>query len=132
MYKLDRTGNAVFSLFFHFIVVVKYRKKVFTNDEIISYVKECFDRIAFCFDVTIVEQQCGSDHIHVLFKCKPTLDIPRFINRLKGASSKSLRYKYKKFLKNRLWGTHFWSPSYFLATSGNVTVDVLRKYIENQ
>ena len=29
-------------------------------------------------------------------------------------------------------GEHFWSPSYFLATTGNVTIDVLKEYVENQ
>ena len=35
-------------------------------------------------------------------------------------------------LKDKLWGEHFWSPSYFLATTGNVTIDTLKAYIENQ
>lgn len=33
---------------------------------------------------------------------------------------------------DKLWGEHFWSPSYFLATTGNVTIDTLKAYIENQ
>lgn len=132
MYKLDKTSNAVFSLFYHFIVVVKYRKKVFLNNDIISYVKNIFESVASCFGVKIIEQQCGQDHVHILFNAKPTLNIPKFINSLKGVSSKKIRIKYKQILKNKLWGDHFWSPSYFLATSGNVTIDVLKKYIENQ
>ena len=38
----------------------------------------------------------------------------------------------ENFLKNKLWGDHFWSPSYFLATTGNVTIDILKEYVENQ
>ena len=26
----------------------------------------------------------------------------------------------------------FWSPSYFIATTGNVSIDVLKEYVENQ
>lgn len=29
-------------------------------------------------------------------------------------------------------GEHFWSHSYFLATTGNVTLDTLKEYVENQ
>lgn len=29
-------------------------------------------------------------------------------------------------------GKHFWSPTYFLATTGNVTIDILKQYVENQ
>ncbi|MGB9826290.1 MAG: transposase, partial [Desulfofundulus sp.] len=31
-----------------------------------------------------------------------------------------------------LWGNHFWSPSYFIASTGQVTLDVLKRYVEEQ
>jgi putative transposase len=132
MYQLDKTGNAVFSLYYHLITVVKYRQEVFTDDNIISDAKSIFEKISSDFDVQIIEQECGIDHIHILFKCKPTLDITKYINILKGHSSRKIRNKYKDFLKDKLWGTSFWSPSYFLATTGNVTIDILKEYVEDQ
>jgi putative transposase len=132
LYKLDKTGNAVFSLCYHFIAVVKYRQKVFSDNKIISDVKSIFENIAKDFDVEIIEQECGVDHIHLLFRAKPTLDITKFINILKGHSSRKIREKYKNFLKDKLWGDSFWSSSYFLATTGNVTIDILKEYVENQ
>ncbi len=132
MYHLDKTNNCVFSLCYHFITVVKYRQKVFTEDNIISDLKVIMDKIALEFEVDIIEQECGEDHIHMLFRTKPTLDMTKFINILKGRSSRELREKYKNFLKNKLWGDSFWSPSYFLATTGNVTIDILKEYIQNQ
>lgn len=132
MYKLDHTGNAVFSLYYHFITVVKYRKKIFDNDAIVSYVKDIVCKVASDMDVEIIEQECGVDHIHIIFKTKPSLNIPTFINYLKGRSSRLLRQKYTQLLKKKLWGNALWSPSYFLATSGNVTIDVIKKYVDNQ
>lgn len=132
MYKLDKNCNSVFSLFYHFITVVKYRKKVFIREDIITDLKSITEKVAEDFDVEIVEQECGEDHIHILFRAKPTLDIPKFINLLKGRTSRELRKNYKEFLKDKLWGDSFWSPSYFLATTGNVTIDILKEYIENQ
>lgn len=132
MYKLDKNCNSVYSLIYHFITVVKYRKKVFTREDIISDTKTIIENIAKDYEVEIIEQECGIDYIHILFRGKPTLDIPKFINLLKGRSSRELRKNYKEFLKDKLWGDCFWSPSYFLATSGNVTIDVLKQYVENQ
>jgi REP element-mobilizing transposase RayT len=43
-----------------------------------------------------------------------------------------LEENFKEFLKDKLWGDSFWSPSYFLATTGNVTIDILKNYVENQ
>jgi putative transposase len=132
MYKIDKTSNAVFSLCYHFITVVKYRQKVFTENKIIESLKSIIEDIAKGFDVEIIEQECGEDHLHILFRCKPTLDITKFVNTIKGNSSRKIRDQYKDFLKNKLWGDSFWSPSYFLATTGNVTIDILKEYVENQ
>jgi putative transposase len=132
LYHLDKTKNAAFSLQYHFITVVKYRQKVFVDDDIISDLKTIACNIAKKFEVEIIEIECGVDHLHILFRSKPTLDITNFINILKGHSSREIRKKYKDFLANNLWGDNFWSPSYFLATTGNTTIDILKEYIENQ
>lgn len=132
MYHVDKTHNAVFSLQYYLITVVKYRKKVFGNDKLVEDLKTMIVNISKDFDVEIIEQECGEDHIHILFRGKPTLDITRFINVIKGQSSRELREKYKEYLKDKLWGDAFWSGSYFIATSGNVTIDKLKEYIESQ
>ncbi len=132
MYRVNKTSNAIFSLCYHFIAVVKYRQKVFIRDDIISDLKIIIEKISADYDVEIIEQECGVDHVHILFRSKPTLDIIKYINILKGNSSRRIREKYKDFLKNKLWGDSFWSPSYFLATTGNVTIDILQQYVENQ
>jgi len=113
-------------------VVVKYRRKVFENDSLVSDVKTIVQEISESMHVEIIEQECGTDHIHILFRAGPTLDITKYVNLLKGNSSRNLRKKHKNFLKDKLWGDHFWSSSYFLATTGNVTIDILREYVENQ
>ena len=46
MYRLDKTGNCVFSLCYHLIMVVKYRRKVF--DEYINNLLECVEDIIRC------------------------------------------------------------------------------------
>lgn len=132
MYRLDKTNNAVFSLVYHLVIVVKYRKKVFTSVTLVQDVKTTFETIARDFEVEVIEQECGVDHVHVLFRAKPTLDMTKFINILKGHSSRAIRKKHKNFLQDKLWGDSFWSPSYFLTTTGNVTIDILKQYVEQQ
>ena len=130
MYK--REQHRVYLIILHLIVVVKYRQKVFTEENIINDLKLKLKEISNNFEVEIIEQECGIDHIHLLISIKPTLDITKYINALKCHSSRYIRKEYKDFLKDKLWGDNFWSPSYFLASSGNVSIDTLKKYIENQ
>jgi putative transposase len=132
MYKLSKTNNAVFSLRYHLIAVVKYRQKVFLSEALISDLKQMVESISEDFEVEVIEQECGEDQLHLLFRAKPTLLLTKYINILKGHTSRRLREKHKDFLKDKLWGDSFWSPSYFLATCGNVSIDVLQNYITAQ
>jgi len=131
--KFNKDDHRVYSLNYHMIFVVKYRKKIFVDENnIINDIKNIMEKIAIDFNVNIIEQECGLDHIHILFDAKPTLDIPKFINILKSHSSRFLRKEYKQFLQDKLWGDSLWSPSYFISSTGNVSLDTLKEYVENQ
>jgi putative transposase len=129
--KLQTAGNAVFSLCYHLISVVKYRRKAFVNPKIVDRFKEILLDLAQQSGVEIKEMECGSDHAHIVFSCKPTLDLTKWINSVKGVTARYLRKGFPE-LKGILCGEHFWSPSYFLATTGNVSLDILEGYVEGQ
>ena len=130
-YTFDKTSHAVFTLNYHLIICVKYRRKVFDNDEIINELKERTRKIAECFDIEIINQECDKDHIHLLFKTKPSCDLVKFVNSLKGTTSRTIRTKFPE-VKKKLWNDTFWSKSYCLITTGQTTLDQLKKYVENQ
>ena len=130
--ELKRNCNAVYLLNYHLILVVKYKQKVFTDEKIIEKVKETLRNISEDFDVEVVNQECGDDHIHLLISAKPTLDLPKYINILKGHSSREIRKVFKEELSDKLWGDAFWSSSYFIASAGNISVDTIYNYINSQ
>lgn len=61
----------------------------------------------------------------------PQLTISRLVQRVKGKSSYLLLSQFPQ-LKNVYWGRHFWARGYFVRSSGNVTDEVIKAYIENQ
>ena len=76
--------------------------------------------------------ECGNDHVHILISTKPTTNLTKLMNVIKGRSSRILRKEFATYLQDKLWGKSFWSPSYYIATTGNVSLDTLIKYVENQ
>lgn len=130
-YKLDKGAHSVYALQYHFVQVVKYRRKVFIDDDIVDFLKQKTKEISSTFEAEIINQECDKDHIHIIFKAKPTLDIPKYINSLKTITSREIRRNFPD-VKKLLWGNAFWSPSYFLATTGQVTLDQLKKYVDGQ
>ena len=67
-HDLDKGAHSVYSLYYHFIQVVKYRRKVFTNDELVDFLKTKVREIAERFDVEVVSIECDRDHFHMLFR----------------------------------------------------------------
>ena len=130
-YIFDKSSHSIYTLNYHLIICIKYRRKVFTNDAIINELKERTKNIAKGFDITIINQECDKDHTHILFTAKPSSNLVKFVNSLKGATAKAIRHRFPE-VKKYLWKDAFWSSSYCLITTGQVTLDQLKKYIEKQ
>ena len=130
-YKLDKSSHSVYTLQYHLVQCVKYRRKVFDNERIVDFLKQKIHEISQTFDVDVLCIECDKDHFHMIFKAKPTLNIPKYLNAIKTITSREIQRKFPE-VKKKLWKGMFWSRSYFLATTGQVTLDVLKKYVESQ
>lgn len=128
--KLDTNAHSVFLLHYHLILVVKYRRQVFT-DEISERAKEIFEYIAPNYKIELVEWNHDKDHVHILFKGQPKTEMSKFINAYKSASSRLLKKEFP-VIRQRLWKEMFWSQSFCLLSSGGAPIDVIKQYIENQ
>ena len=127
---LDTNAHSVFSLHYHLILVVKYRRQVFT-DVISNRAKEIFEYIAPTYKIELVEWNHDKDHVHVLFKSQPKTELSKFINAYKSASSRLLKKEFPT-IRQKLWKEMFWSRSFCLLSSGGAPIEVIRQYIENQ
>lgn len=127
---LDNNNHSVFKLHYHLIICVKYRKKII-NNEISNRLREIFEYISPKYNVTLDEWNHDIDHIHVLFRGQPNSEISKFINAYKSASSRLIKKEYPQICKS-LWKEMFWSQSYCLISTGGVTVDIIKQYIQSQ
>lgn len=130
-YKLTKSAHSVYSLYYHFIIVTKYRRKALYDEIIRERLKQIIIELAPKLDIEIVAQEPGDDHHHILFTAKPTTNISNVVNSIKGVTSRYLRQEFPR-TKDYLWGDSFWSDSYFIATTGQVSLDVLKQYVEGQ
>lgn len=131
-HKLDKNAHSVYSLNYHLIQCIKYRRKVLTFPEIIEELKQRTYKIAESYEIKITAIETDLDHIHILFTTKPQTPLIKFINNWKSATSKVLRRKFHDKIKNKLWRDTFWNGSYCLLTTGQVTLDRIKEYIERQ
>lgn len=130
MSKIYKGRGYVYSIQYHIVWCIKYRRKVIEN-EIEKTLKELLYNIALDNEFTIEEMESDLDHIHLLIECKPQHYIPNIVKALKGVSARKLFVKHPE-LKERLWGGHLWNPSYFVATISENTEEQIKDYIKSQ
>lgn len=126
----DTNNHSVFMLHYHLIMCIKYRNKVI-NDGISNRLKEIFEFIAPKYNITLEEWNHDIDYVHILFRGQPNTEISKFINAYKSASSRLIKKEYPEIRKS-LWKEMFWSQSYCLISTGGVTVDIIKQYIQSQ
>lgn len=130
-YRLDKGCHSVYAIQFHLVMCVKYRKKILLG-QLDTRLKDVVREVAVHFGIDIIQQETDKDHIHILFSCRPSLAPSRFINSLKTVVSRRIRKEFPDVVRKHLWGGVFWSPSYFLASTGQVTLEDIKRYVETQ
>ena len=128
--KVIHGRGYVYSLQYHLVWCVKYRRKVLVN-EIEKSLKEILIQLCKDHEITIEEMETDQDHIHMLISLKPQHYIPTIVKTLKGQSARRL-FKLHPEIKRFLWGGHLWNPSYFIATVSENTEEQVRRYIQSQ
>ena len=127
---LDNNNHSVFLLYYHLVLVVKYRRKVI-DDTISIRLKGIFEYICPTYNLSLQEWNHDKDHVHILFKAQPNSELSKFINAYKSASSRLIKQEYP-MIRQKLWKEYFWSRSFCLITTGGAPIEVIKRYIESQ
>ena len=130
-YKLNRSAHSVYSLHYHLVVVIKYRRKALYDEAIRERLKQIIWSLSDELGIEILAQEPAEDHHHILFTATPTTNLSNVVNVIKGVTSRRLRQEFPQ-TKEFLLGDSFWSNSYFIASTGQVGLDVLMSYVESQ
>ena len=93
--------------------------------------REIIRQICMQNEVAIIKGHVSKNHIHILVSCSASLAVSKLVQKLKGASSHKLFSEFAH-LRKQYWGQHLWSRGYFVATTGTITDDIIKEYIENQ
>ena len=84
---------------------------------------------ALKYDFKIIELEVLNDHVHLLLDVNPRFGICKCIKLLKGATSKYIREEFST-VKSK--APCLWSGSYFVSSVGSVSLEIVKKYIEQQ
>ena len=72
--ELDNNNHSVFLMYYHLVLVIKYRWKVI-DQPISEKLKAIFERIAPTYNINLQEWNHDIDHVHILFKAHPNSEL---------------------------------------------------------
>ena len=114
----------------HIIWIPKYRKKVL-NGQVAIRTRDLLRQIAMEHDIDIISGKVASDHVHMFVGYRPTQNISKIVQWLKGISSRILLSEFAH-LKKQFWGRHIWARGYLAVSSGTITDEMIQEYIAEQ
>lgn len=118
---------------YHIIFVCKYRKKLLVSKQIVDDIKQFSYEICQKHKVIIRYMETDKDHIHYMIETEPTMSISKSVNLIKSYTTYHIWERYPNYLRKHFWKERtFWTDGYFVCSVGNVSEEMLRKYIENQ
>jgi len=79
--------------------------------------------------VTIVHGLLSTNHVHMLVEIPPHIAVIRFMQLVKGRSSRKIQHEFPA-LRKQYWGQRFWTRGYFCTTSSNTTDEIILQYYE--
>jgi putative transposase len=128
--RLRSTRHARYWCSYHFVWIPKYRRDVLVGD-VAEYTKEVLGEILKELECELLALEVMPDHVHVFVLCPPRHSPAYIVNYLKGKSARRILQRFPE-LKAKATRGKLWSRSYFVATVGSITADIVKKYVEEQ
>ena len=130
MQGFRRERHSVSRITVHLVCVTKYRRKVL-DQAALDWLREHGRKLFEKMGCELLALDGEADHVHLLAEYPPKYSISALVNAFKGTSSRLLR-KERPDIQKRYSDGVLWSPSYFAASTGGASLDVVKRYVEQQ
>lgn len=124
-YKPSR--HTIWACDYHIIWCTKYRKQVLTS-VIQKRLKEIIMEKQQDYNYQVTALEIMPEHVHLLASIHPKYSVTEIVGKIKGYSSMILRGEFYGLKRIRA----LWTSSKFVASSGGVTLEALKEYVEGQ
>ena len=128
MRRYRKGSHSTHDLKVHLVWCTKYRHKALQQD-VACRIRDLLRQICEANDIQIVKGHVSKDHIHLYVSYPPKLSVSEMIKRLKGRSSKMIQAEFPE-VGAKFWGRHFWGIGCAAFSSGTVTDQTIREYLE--
>lgn len=121
-------AHSISRLHVHLCWCTKYRKAVLVGD-VANRMRDITRQICSDMGVEVLSGVVSRDHVHVLVSMPPQLSVSKLVHMVKGKTSFKIQREFEG-LRRQYWGQRMWARGYFACTTGNVSDEMIKAYIE--
>ena len=129
MRNYRKSSHSIHDLKVHLVWITKYRYKVLTRDVGVR-ARDVIRQICDQKDIKIISGVVSKDHVHLYISYPPKYSVSDMVKWFKGRSSRRLQDEFPQ-LGKIYWGKHFWAIGYAAFSSGHITDEMIKEYLEN-
>lgn len=121
-------NHSKFLIKYHIILVVKYRKNLL-NKTLKHILSDYFNQKLGDFSVDFIG--FDENHLHIMINSVPKLSPLQIVRKIKQETTILIWKKtnlYSEFWKEKT----FWTDGYFVCSCGEVSSEIIARYIQNQ
>ena len=123
-----KTQTTVSQINYHFVFCPRYRRKIFLDNQVEKRFKEIINEICAEQNIEILAIECHKDHVHMFLNTLPQISPSQIMAKIKGVSSRKIRQEFE-YLSH---APSLWTRSFFVSTAGNVSSEIIKKYLKLQ
>jgi putative transposase len=124
------TSHTRFDIKYHFVWITKYRKRLLSG-AVGQRLRKLVRDICGEHEVEIIKGHISSAHVYLFVSCPPHISPSHLMQKVKGKTSRKIQQEFSH-IKRECWGRYLWARGFFVASSGNVTDEMIMEYIEHQ
>jgi putative transposase len=122
--------TCVYQIGYHIVFCTKYRRKALKG-KAWDDCKGIFIRIAEEKGFGISKLEADKDHVHMFVSAPCRISISTLVQWIKGISARRMLQQHPE-LRRQFYRGHLWNPSYYVGTVGDMSEEVIKRYIESQ
>ncbi|MGF1601143.1 MAG: IS200/IS605 family transposase [Thermosynechococcaceae cyanobacterium] len=126
--KYRHENTSVSAVNYHLVWIVRRRRSILKGT-LDSRAKELIQEKAEAMGCQVLALETDLNHVHLFVNCPPTYSPAYVVQQVKRYSSHALRVEFP-WLKAKL--PSLWTRAYFAATTGRVSGDTIKRYVESQ
>ncbi len=129
--RIRKLNHSTYQHQYHIVWGTKYRRKILKPYVLIELKKILYGTVKKYPTLWIEMVNVDEDHVHLQLEVSPNVAVADAVGKLKSASSRYLRSKFKFIREIYLEKDGIWSVGYFSSTIG-LNEKQVRQYIEWQ